>query len=308
MKNIAILFGIVITLSFIFVLGGLTAISWSLWQRVEDSRAPVQLTHDSIIFADEHLVIDLKNKSTEQIKQELKAIGPTSEIADSTREKIKDIYFVYEESKNTDQGLVVEKKVASPTIFATSAGLIITDDLLRFLDPDFMLGLYVGPQIEPFYIFQTKTYKNSADALLHNENEITSQLLLPFIDLETETKIKQIPFQDKIPSFYRLEMPYTFDRAVRELRSRNGMIHVQSPDLDARIGAGMFELFAHLVADPQDKPFLINYIQPKTVSAWTAELIQKGLLTYTPEEPRHFAATPKAKSAVYTLSESRPTG
>jgi len=189
---------LVLTLSFILVLAGLTAVSWSLWQRVEQSRAPAQLIHDSLIFADEHIAIDLKNKSAEQVKQEIIAAIIPSEIMIFTREKIKDLYFVYEESKNTDKGLVIEKKIAGPALFATSTGLSITDDFLRFLKPDFMLGVYLGPRTEVFYIFKTNSYKNSADALLHNENDIVSQLLSPFVGTEITTKIKLIPFQDKM--------------------------------------------------------------------------------------------------------------
>ena len=178
---------IILTLSIILVFGGLTAVSWSLWQRVGQSRAPIQLIHDSLIFADEHLAIDLKNKSAEQVRQEIVTAISPSETTVSTREKIKDIYFTDEESK-----------IADPALFASSTGLAITDDFLRFLEPDFMLGAYLGPQTEPFYIFKTVAYKNSADAMLHNENDIVGQLLSPFVATDTIAKIKSIPFQDKM--------------------------------------------------------------------------------------------------------------
>ncbi|MFA5001098.1 MAG: hypothetical protein WC531_02625 [Candidatus Paceibacterota bacterium] len=188
---------IILTLSFVLVFGGLTAVSWSLWQRTIQSQVPAILTHDSIVFADEHIALDLKNKSPEQIQSELKTLSLESASTVSAREQIKDIYFVYEITQTTNEGVVTEKKIAGPTLFATSTGLIITDDLLRFLEPDFMLGLYIGAQAEPFYIFKTNSYKNSADALLHNENGIVSQLLSPFLDLETTIKIQLTPFQDK---------------------------------------------------------------------------------------------------------------
>ncbi|MFA5290835.1 MAG: hypothetical protein WC385_00780 [Candidatus Paceibacterota bacterium] len=188
---------IILAISFILVVGGLTAISWSLWQRTEESRSPAQLNHDSIIFADEHLAIDLTDKSPEQLRQEISAIKDQNGYGEG-REKISDIYFTYEESRNTDQGVVVEKKIAGPGLFATSTGLVITDDLIRFLEPDFMLGLYTGSQTGPFYLFKTGSYKNSADALLHNENEIVSQLLSNFVDSETNIKITTTPFQDKM--------------------------------------------------------------------------------------------------------------
>ncbi|MFA5023261.1 MAG: hypothetical protein WC537_03275, partial [Candidatus Paceibacterota bacterium] len=145
---------IILAISFILVVGGLTAISWSLWQRTEESRSPAQLNHDSIIFADEHLAIDLTDKSPEQLRQEISAIKDQNGYGEG-REKISDIYFTYEESRNTDQGVVVEKKIAGPGLFATSTGLVITDDLIRFLEPDFMLGLYTGSQTGPFYLFKT---------------------------------------------------------------------------------------------------------------------------------------------------------
>ncbi|MFA6254244.1 MAG: hypothetical protein WC640_03290 [Candidatus Paceibacterota bacterium] len=190
---------LILTLSLILFFGGLTAIVWSLWQRTEDSRIPAKLVHDPIIFADEHLAIDLKDKSPEQLIQEIKAAGAKNEAsAIAPREKIKDIYFIYQESRNTNEGLTVEQKIASPIVFASSTDLNITNDLLRFLETDFMLGIYSGPQAEPFYIFKTSAYKNSADALLHNENAIVSQLLIPFVDTDTETKIKLTPFQDKM--------------------------------------------------------------------------------------------------------------
>jgi hypothetical protein len=191
---------LILALTFILFFGGLTAISWSWWKRGEQSQAPVQTAHDSLVFADEHLAIDLKNKSAEQIQTEMAtAQTKTNETGTvSAREKIRDIYFTYEETRTTDKGLVIEKKIADPTIFASSTGLSITDDLLRFLKPDFMLGVYIGTQTEPFYIFKTEAYKNVADALLHNENDILSQLLLPFLGTEITTQIEQTPFQDKL--------------------------------------------------------------------------------------------------------------
>lgn len=189
---------IIFGLSFILFFGGLTAVSWSTWQRVQKSKAPAQIIHNPIIFADEHVAIELDGKNYEQVRQEIQSLKPTENFEPTTREKIRDVYFIYEKSTNTDQGLIIEKKIADPTIFATSTGLSITNDLLRFLGADFMLGFYVGTQIEPFYLFQTNYYKNSADALLNNENRIVSQLLLPFVDSDTEAKIRLTPFQDKM--------------------------------------------------------------------------------------------------------------
>ncbi len=191
---------IIFSLSLIIFLSGLTAISWSAWQRTQKSIAPTQITHDPIIFADEHVAIDLKGMTPEQVRQEIKDLRLTVPVSleGGPKERIKDIYFIYEESRNTDQGLIIEKKIAGPELFATSTGLAITNDLLRFLDSDFMLGFQLGVQDEPFYIFKTKYYKNSADALLYDENRIISQLLLPFIDTETETRIRFTPFQDKM--------------------------------------------------------------------------------------------------------------
>lgn len=189
---------IIFGLSFVLFFGGLTAISWSAWQRIQKSKAPAQIVHNPIIFADEHLAIELTGKNYEQVKKEIQALRPAENLEPITREKVRDIYFIYEKSLTTDQGLMIEKKIADPTIFATSTGLAITDNLLRFLEPDFMLGFYVGTQVEPFYIFKTNYYKNSADALLHGENGIISQLLSIFIDPETETKIRLTLFQDKM--------------------------------------------------------------------------------------------------------------
>ena len=177
----------VLTLSFVLVIGGLTAISWSLLQRTEQSQTSAQLTHNSIIFADEHRVIDLKNKTPEQIQQAVALATTPSEATISNREKIRDIYFVD-----------AQLQTAGPAVFASSLGLVITDDLLRFLQPDFMLGVYLGPQTEPFYIFTAVDYKNTADALLHNENDIVSQLLAPFLSADTIAQIKTTSFQDKL--------------------------------------------------------------------------------------------------------------
>lgn len=188
----------VLTMSLLLILSGMTVIAWSLGLKIEINKAPIEITRSSLIFADEHLAFDLQNKEPEQIKQELNNLYLSIEAAELFREKIKDIYFTYEETKNSGTGFLTEKKIANPTIFTQKTGLEITDDLLRFLQEDFMLGFYLGAEVKPFYVFQSSFYKNSADALLHNENIIVSQFLSPFLEDETVRTILLTAFRDKM--------------------------------------------------------------------------------------------------------------
>lgn len=190
---------VILTISLILFFAGATAVTWSLWQKTETSKATLQFVHNSIIFADDHLEFPLGSKTPEQLQQEIRDKITVNNSANINRGKIEDIYFTYEEKKYTNQGIAITKNIAGPTLFASSTGLAITDDLLRFLDPDFMLGIYTEPQqAKPFYLFKTTSYKNVADALLRSENIIISQLLLPFLNEETVEKIRNTSFQNKM--------------------------------------------------------------------------------------------------------------
>lgn len=183
----------------ILILGGVGVFLWSILQRQETSLAPLAETRQSLIFADEQIAINLEELSIEQIQQELATRNSTPP---REKEWVQEIYFTYQRREQTPEGLVTNLTEADPTTLMTKLELELPDELLRFLEPKLMFGFYYGQKTTPFYIFKTKNYKKTADALLNNENIIVSELFSSLVEASTTEKILSSPFQDKMISNY----------------------------------------------------------------------------------------------------------
>lgn len=183
----------------ILIIGGLTAVLWSVLQRQITSIATVTAPRQGLLFADEQVAIDLDKNGADQARQELrtKSLG-----APENKEKVQEIYFVYQTKEQATDGLVMKTVEANPRVLATKLNLNLPDEFLRFLEPQMMFGFYYGHQTAPFYVFKTKSYKNTADALINKEGLIASELLSPVIDASTTEKIKNGQFQDKMVRNY----------------------------------------------------------------------------------------------------------
>jgi len=193
---------IILVLGLLLILSSSAFLVYALWQKAKENYVPIPETHNSIIFADEHIKIDLSDQTAGEVINKLK-----SELATpSNREKIKDLYFIYTSKRQTEEGLLIEKKLADFSVLASSTNLNINRDFARFLDPDFMLGFYSNTQSAPFFIFKTENFGNVAEILIHNEGEIISNLLSFFNDNPLTEQIKNTPFVDKMVRNYNLRL------------------------------------------------------------------------------------------------------
>lgn len=181
------------------VIGGLFVGVWSIWLRQTVITTRALTNRQSLIFANKQIAIDLDKKSSAELLTELTTVK--TNLTGTGNSETTEIYFTYQLSTTTSQGIVTTRDEAGVAIYGKSFGLNLPDDFTRQVEPRWMLG-YRGEQASPFYIFKTKDYKNLADSLLKNEGKIVGTLLSPFLDASTTAQIETEIFRDKMVKNY----------------------------------------------------------------------------------------------------------
>lgn len=150
-------------------------------------------TINSIIFADYTIALPTDNTTTETLRTTL---GET--LSKSTRpDTITNLYPT--KIVETEEGRATE--LVPATTFLTKLGLTLPNGFTHFLENRFMVGV-VSPagatSSAPFYILTTRSFENTLDSLLREENMIMSNLLAPFLDPTETATIQTGTFRDVI--------------------------------------------------------------------------------------------------------------
>ena len=187
-------------LSLIVVIASVSVGLWTIIQKRVASQALIIVApHQSLLFADKKNEIALDDMAPEQVLQE---IASSTVNFKAGGESVQEVYFTYLVATTTPQGPATTTVEADPLTYNHRLNLGVSDDFLRFLEPQMMLGFYYGYQKAPFYVFKTKNYKYVADALLTDEGQTVGRLLAPFIDNSVAAQIGTGGFQDKMVSNY----------------------------------------------------------------------------------------------------------
>ena len=180
---------VAIVLSAILVITGIGSLFIFLYAKYEQERAVVTLYERTIIPADasEHLVL------ASQTREE--TIATIRERVAATEEKIGSIVYFNFFEKET--GVSVSLKATTLLSFISPS---IPPYLERSFEKDYMFGLYVSAQNEPFLILKTNSFETAFSGMLSWEDTIIDELGNLFIKdttLLAETD-KKGNFKDRI--------------------------------------------------------------------------------------------------------------
>lgn len=153
---------------------------------------PVAL--DSIIFADENKQIDLdkitnKNELVSQINTALTDRQPA--VGSIT-------YLVFTKQASTTDNQTSIKTVSSFSDLATKGELNVPEYLLRFIDNNFMLGVYHSQEANyPFLILKIKSFQSAAAGMLNHETDFVNSLLTNLTGVTFDSNLTKTSFADK---------------------------------------------------------------------------------------------------------------
>lgn len=162
--------------------------------RKEKSQVNPNNSIKSIIFSDEHKEIDITGKKPEEVTS---LIGDQIKSSPADREKVENIYFTRINKIWNGKDWEEKKEILDFKSLVASSTLQVSNDLTRFLEDEFMLGIYYTNQISPFYVLRTKYYSNAASALLNDENRIIYNLYAPFLDSADVEILRTVGFKDR---------------------------------------------------------------------------------------------------------------
>lgn len=183
---------IIVVISLILISAGLTA-GYLAWQATK-TRDQVQPTAiDSVIFADHRQEIEITGKTPRELKLEIISLLNSSSLA---RESVTNVYFTKTEEVD---GQLIKRRINFDE-FLSAVDISLPEDFIRFIQPDFMMGIHHHETDTIFFVLETRSFKNSFATLLRVEATIIHNLLSPW-DPDWSNQINQLgSFTDKIIS------------------------------------------------------------------------------------------------------------
>ena len=155
--------------------------------------AVTPLAINSIAFADDHIELPTSGITSEvlinNIKQRL-TVPTTGEI----------IINLYPTTKVTVDNIPTTRLLSAQETL-TTFGITTPISFYHFLQPQIMFGLasnQTGTSSAPFFIFKTRSFENTFDALLRDEKIIIANILRPFVTKEVASAITANSFKDKL--------------------------------------------------------------------------------------------------------------
>lgn len=160
----------VISGSVLFILLGIGLLGFFLFF-YEPPKVSIEEEIPSLIFAEEHEGIDVTGKDTPEIVRML------GELRRAVSLPLGQVTQVYLTELNPDTG---EQQIISAEEFLQKVGARVSDAFLRSLSPDYMVGIHVFNQNQPFMIFKSESYQHSFAGMLEWERSIYDDLF-PFM-------------------------------------------------------------------------------------------------------------------------------
>ncbi len=160
---------VLVGLSVLLLLVGVGVISYFLFIYEGEKEVAVEQEVPSLIFSEEQQEIDITNTQPRNVLQKLwqARVGvslPLSEVMH---------FYITEKQTPTSTATLLTARA-----FLESIDASVDDSFLRSLRDDFMFGVHVFNQNQPFLIFISNSYQNSFAGMLEWENAIYSDLFL----------------------------------------------------------------------------------------------------------------------------------
>lgn len=195
---------IVLATSIFFVIFGLMAIGVVWIQKKEEASIKVEPIKTSILFSDQQLKIDTTGLTKEAFVTAQKEAYKKLKNNPGTKD-VTDLYF----SKTIDE--VVDEKIVSREVFLGATEYLatsteITDNFVRFVKDDFMVGFLRDQNVSPFFIFKTNDYKYLADAMILSGKPIINELFGLFWTEDENNRAHGAVFQDLTLKNYDLRV------------------------------------------------------------------------------------------------------
>lgn len=149
------------------------------------------VTINSIVFAEEHQELVTDNQTPDQVQNIIKDSLKKS----YTTSKVIDLYPT--KTITTDKNIT--KKILSGPDLLTFFQTAIPIDFTHFLLDPFMMGVVSDPTATssaPFFIFKTRSFENTLDSMLREENIVTANIIGPLTNNKNTIQIGN--FKDKL--------------------------------------------------------------------------------------------------------------
>lgn len=165
---------LVAVVSIVFLLGGLGALAYVFLPRVTAPAKPQSptLPASTVIFVDEVVQVPLDGKGHTE------ALSAFSSLRDSTKLSLGLIRELYPTVTATTTGVL--SRVSAPDLMRIMAPSA-SDELLRTLDPLYVLGAHVFDGNQAFLILKTNAYEQAYSGLIAWEPSMRGELL-PLFD------------------------------------------------------------------------------------------------------------------------------
>ncbi|MCE9629027.1 MAG: hypothetical protein K8Q91_03480 [Candidatus Vogelbacteria bacterium] len=177
------------SLGFIILGIGFLTISFVITRPGVSQVQPVVI--NSIVFAEEHQEVVTDNQTPNQIQDLIKTNLKKSYSAS----KVIDLYPT--KTITTDKTII--KKILSGPEILTFFQIAIPINFTHFLLDPFMMGVVSDPTATssaPFFIFKTRSFENTLDSMLREENIIVANIFGPLTENKNSIQIGN--FTDKI--------------------------------------------------------------------------------------------------------------
>lgn len=152
--------------SVLFILLGVGLLGFFLFF-YEPPKASVEEDIPSLIFTEEHREIDITGKDARDI---LRTLGESRRAVLLGLGQITHLYLTQMPSGMS------EKQILTAEAFLKSINTRVSDAFVRSLMPDYMLGIHVFNQNQPFIIFKSQSYQHSFAGMLEWERSIYNDL------------------------------------------------------------------------------------------------------------------------------------
>ncbi len=180
-------------ISILFILLGVAALYGTIQLNNPKTIAVASLSINSIAFADDHVELPTTNTTSEALAQAINKILVTPQASET-------IINIYPTAKTIVDGRQ-QTHLLTALETLTAFGITTPISFYHFLEPKVMLGIVGTPHAStsaPFFIFKTRSFENTFDALLRDEKTIIGNLLQPFVTKEVSRAIYSTTFKDKL--------------------------------------------------------------------------------------------------------------
>ncbi len=183
--------GAIWLMAVVFVGGSLVVLSYALILKKKEAAGVALNQHRALFYTEETRAVKIDTKTPSQIKTAIVIAGRPIATANS----LTDIYFT--RTKKIEDQEITEPLTATDFLAVTNASF--TPDFTFFLTGDFMTAVYTKSLADKsyVYVFKTRSFEHSLDALLQDDKNMTIALYDGLILETTKLKIAANNFRDE---------------------------------------------------------------------------------------------------------------